>query len=107
MDSLAADEESLSSPVKKAKEVPETIVEEEKQLDSLENTQKNVVEAITIAEPLKIEEPLPSKPSSKLDGLLDDMEADVAGVMPDVLPLMKKKTTVLESMSAQQKFADE
>ena len=35
------------------------------------------------------------------------MEADAQGLSPDVLPLMRKKTQVMENMSLQQKFVDE
>ena len=42
-----------------------------------------------------------------MDDVLNNMEADAQGLSPDVLPLMRKKTQVMENMSLQQKFVDE
>ena len=39
-----------------------------------------------------------------LGDVQDNMEADM---MPDLVPLMRKKTMIIENMDAQHKFADE
>ena len=45
--------------------------------------------------------------SSKLSGVLDEVESNLGDLQPDMIPLMRKKTTVVQNLGDQQKFADE
>ena len=52
----------------------------------------------------KDEDSIIKSPSTKLSGILEHLEPDI---LPDMIPLMRKKTTIVQNMGDQQKFADE
>ena len=56
---------------------------------------------------LEIIEDNEEKIPSKLSGVLDEVESNLGDLQPDMIPLMRKKTTVVQNLGDQQKFADE
>ena len=95
VDSIAEVEESIKSP----EEIP--IGTKDKRNDtSVDQSRSESPEPRSISPPPKNV----SGSASKLSIALDQAEAEVT---PDIAPLMRKKTTVIENMDAQRKFADE
>ena len=60
----------------------------------------------TKIQPEIIEEEAQKPASSRLSGATEEVEAKFGDLQPDMIPLMRKKTTVVQNLGDQQKFAD-